>query len=130
MNVDQVAHNFLSMSQHDLDSAEVLFEEFRFSHSVVLLGRCLEKMLKGFWVLKFHEHPPVTRRLLYLAKKLDLELDEPRIRLLGALSMFAADYEDLAAWKRVRLCVKKDVAADYQEKTERLIEWLKPMLRR
>jgi HEPN domain-containing protein len=130
MNEGVQIHHYLGSAQYDLDSAFILIEQYRFGYSMALCGACLEKVLKALWIRKYHDHPPFRAPLLYLSKKLDLELEERQVQLLATFSLFCVEPEDIGHWKCLRRSINKEYVEKHLVLAEEFIEWVKPRLKK
>ena len=125
MNFDDQIHHWFSSAQHDIDTAFVLAEEGRSYDCMRACWECVNKMLKGIWVLNRTEHPPQTANLLWLAKEQQIALRDKDLDLLIDLTTV----HESTLWaddvKALRKEIKIDRAQATQEQTEELIQWLK-----
>ena len=103
----------------------ILADEGRAYHCLIYCHECLQKMLKGTWVLYRQEHPPQTDNLLWLARELEIDFPKKNLDLLfDLITVYKSRlWPDQA--KAIRALINPESAEQYQEQTEDLILWLK-----
>ena len=127
MDLDAHVHHWFSAAQHELDTADVLLEEFRSFDCLVYLQHCVEKMAKGLWVLKKREHPPATWNVLFLLHSLGIEPPEDHLALIMDLTTVRTKTQWPYEVKLFRQNLNAELAKETLEKTEALIRWLKTL---
>lgn len=75
MNVKKQVDYWLKSARGDFETAEVLFENAKFHHSLLFCHLTLEKGLKAIVVIHTKEIPPRSHNLLYLAELAGLSVD-------------------------------------------------------
>ena len=125
MNVEQHIHDWFSTAQHEIDTATVLVEEGRAFNGLLSCHDCVERMLKGLYVMRKKSHPPRTSNLLWLMKTLSIEPGEDHVILILDLMTFRRGSSWPDEIKALRKTVRIAAAEKYLEKTEDLIHWIK-----
>jgi len=77
---------WLEMAEYDLSVADGLLKMGHFSYCVFMCHLGTEKALKGIFQEKAGLYPPKTHNLLYFVQKLDLDLPEGLLDLMGRLN--------------------------------------------
>lgn len=115
-------------SKQDFESAEILFENKKYSHALFFCHLSIEKILKALIVRKTHAAPPLVHDLVRLAEKTDLTLSDKLKENLAEISSFniQARYDDykLSFYKKA----KKRFAAKYITMTKEILIWLNKQL--
>ncbi len=115
-------------SKQDFESAEILFENKKYSHALFFCHLSIEKILKALIVRKTHVAPPLIHDLVRLAEKTDLTLSDKLKENLAEISSFniQARYDDykLSFYKKA----KKRFAAKYITMTKEILIWLNKQL--
>ncbi len=79
---------WLNSAADDWRVAKHLFQKTDYSYSLFFGHLTIEKMLKAIYVDRLNDIPPFTHRLVYLAEKASLELNEEHLRLLETVTDF------------------------------------------
>lgn len=87
---------WLKSSQDDLDTAKKLFNLKKYNHALFFLHLTLEKIIKGVYLLKKNEAPPLVHDLVILAEKAEIKILSDEKEKLAEISTFniAARYDD------------------------------------
>ena len=125
MQVDDWIHHWFSGAQHDIDTADLLLEEYRAFDALFFCHQCVEKMIKGIWVIRRREHPPATTNVLWLVKTLGIEPPDEFFDLLCDLSVVRSRDRWPLEKKTLRKAIKKEDGQARLQLTERMIRWLK-----
>jgi HEPN domain-containing protein len=115
---------WLDSAGGDWRVAKHLFEKADYSYSLFFGHLTIEKMLKAIYVDRLNDNPPFTHRLVYLAEKASLELNEEHLRLLEAVTDFnlEARYPD-EKFTFKRKCTKR-FTQKYLKQIEGMKKWL------
>ncbi len=94
--MNEAAEYWLKSSQDDLDTAQKLFNLKKYNHALFFLHLTLEKIIKGVYLLKKNEAPPLIHDLVILAEKAEIETSQIKKEELVEISTFniAARYDD------------------------------------
>lgn len=125
MNDEQkIIHYWSETSKQDFETAEILFENKKYSHALFFCHLSIEKILKALVVEKKHIAPPLLHDLVRLAEKAGLELSFKIKTQLAEINSFniQARYDDykLSFYKKA----KKRFAAKYVAITKEILLWL------
>lgn len=122
---DEDSLNFwITSAKKDWKVAKHLFEKKDYPYALFFGHLTIEKILKAIYFLKFKENPPHTHRLLYLAEKIKLELNDKQVELLEIVTDFnlEARYPD-EKFSFHKKCTKK-FTEKYLKEIEVLMKWL------
>ncbi len=117
-------------SQHDLESAESIFESGRYDWSLFVGHLALEKILKAIFVDRNdNEMPPLTHKLVRLAELSKIELNENQSFLLDKITDFNIQtrYPEYKSefYKRC----DAEYAKEFLSKIKELHVWLRSQLK-
>ena len=89
MEVQEHIDYWLKSAEHDLETAELLFENKHFDWCLFLGHLTIEKILKAFFVRdNQNQAPPFTHNLSMIAERTNLNLIPPQDELLLELNQF------------------------------------------
>ena len=95
-----------------------------YSYSLFLGHLTIEKILKAIYADRLHNTPPYTHRLIHLAEKASLELNDEQIELLETITDFNLE----ARYPDEKFSFKKQYTRsfteDYLKKIEVMRKWL------
>ena len=115
---------WITSSENDWIVAGHLLEKGDFTYSLFFGHLTLEKLLKAYFVAVKGKTPPLTHRLVYLAEKSELDLDDQQMELLEIVTDFnlEARYPDekFSFYKR---CTK-EFTVNYLNRIEEMKKWL------
>ena len=94
--MNKAIEHWLKISQDDFDTAKKLFSLKKYNHSLFFLHLALEKILKGAYLARKEEAPPLIHDLVRLAEKAEVEISETEKQELAEITTFniAARYDD------------------------------------
>jgi|JTFO01.1.fsa_nt_gb HEPN domain-containing protein len=120
---EKISYWYLS-AEKDWTVAKHLFEKADYSYALFFGHLTLEKLLKGLCVQFSRENPPRSHRLVYLAEKADIELNDAHIELLEIVTDFnlEARYPD-EKFTFYKKCTK-EFTQKYLDKIEEVKTWL------
>lgn len=115
---------WITSAENDWIVAGHLLEKGDFTYSLFFGHLTLEKLLKAYFVVVKDETPPLTHRLVYLAEKSELDLNDQQMELLEIVTDFnlEAKYPDekFSFYKR---CTK-EFTVNYLNRIEEMKKWL------
>jgi HEPN domain-containing protein len=115
---------WITSAENDWIVAGHLLEKGDFTYSLFFGHLTLEKLLKAYFVVVKDETPPLTHRLVYLAEKSELDLNDQQMELLEIVTDFnlEARYPDekFSFYKR---CTK-EFTVNYLNRIEEMKKWL------
>lgn len=79
---------WIKSAQEDLDVAEDLFKNKRYSYSLFFCHLALEKILKANYIDKKDDAPPVSHDLEYLSRKCGLNISKSETEQLKEITTF------------------------------------------
>lgn len=87
---------WLKSSQDDLDTAQKLFNLKKYNYALFFLHLALEKIIKGVYLVKKNEAPPLIHDLVSLSEKAEILISSEEKEELAEISTFniAARYDD------------------------------------
>lgn len=124
MKEKEVTKYWLNAAKQDFDTAEILFKNKKYHHTLFFCHLSIEKKLKAIIVKETKSAPPLIHDLVRLAEKTSLKLSELRSNDLAEVSTFniEARYDDykLSFYKKAT----KNFTAKYLKKTKEILKWL------
>ena len=129
LDVETIKQYWIAEGEEALTVASHLFEKGDYSYALFFGHLAIEKLLKGLFVDRQHEHAPRLHSLPRLARLAGLNLDKARQDTLIVISAFniEARYPDLKRSFRER-CTE-EYAREQLEKVKEMFEWLRRMTR-
>jgi len=124
VNKKESIRYWLESAKEDWKVAKHLFEKKDYSYSLFLGHLTIEKILKAIYVDSLNDTPPYTHRLIHLAEKASLVLNDEQSELLETITDFnlEARYPDEKfAFKKK--CTKS-FTENYLKKIEGMRKWL------
>jgi AbiV family abortive infection protein len=120
----EVVKYWLTASEEDFDSAEILFQNKKYHHALFFCHLSIEKMLKAIVVKSTRTAPPLIHDLVRLAEKAGLDLSEPQKDELAEITTFniGARYDDYKLSFRKK--AKRQFSLRYLKKTREMLQWL------
>lgn len=112
-------------AEYDLETAKVMFKTGRYIYTIFMCHLCIEKALKGLYVKKFEKNPPKVHDLVYLVKKINLEVPsqhEDYLKIINELSVPTRYPDDL---NKILKEYTKSKTKNALNKAEDLFLWLK-----
>lgn len=124
------AKYWVSESEEDILTAQVLLKSGRLLESAFFSHLALEKILKAFIAERNDEIPPKSHNLLLLAKKsgLNKELDEDTIDLIAEVQPFNIEGRYPETREKLLKSTHPDRFKNIVERTEGKVKWLKEKL--
>jgi len=125
MNENGIVKNWSNASKQDLETAEILFENKKYHHTLFFCHLSIEKYLKAIIIKTTKKAPPLIHDLVRLAEKTDIKLTDKIKNELADISAFniQARYDDhkLNFYKKAN----KRFTAKYLKTTKEILLWLK-----
>lgn len=124
MSREEKVKYWIKSADNDWIVAGHLFEKGDYPYALFFGHLTVEKLLKAVFVSKFHESPPLTHRLTYLAEKIGLELSPEKLERLEIITDFnlEARYPD-EKFSFHKKCTKEFTEKNL-EKIGEIREWL------
>ncbi len=130
MDNEKVIQNWVSLSDYDIESAQVMLDSKRFLYVAFMCQQAIEKLLKACFVKEKGKTPPYTHSLVRLCEELSFysvinEKYQEDIELLNSYyiaSRYSEDYAELS--KSISL----EQANDMFEFSQEFLEWLKSQM--
>lgn len=119
---------WLKQAVYDLETAEAMFATKRYIYSVFMCHLSVEKLLKAIYAKELKEDPPKIHDLIYLVKKVQLELPHKHqecIKNLNELSVPTRYPEEL---EKLLEQYTKERTENLLNQTKELFQWLKERL--
>lgn len=122
---------WLGHVNYDLKTAEAMLETGRYLYVGFLCQQAIEKLLKALYVKEYQATPPYVHNLSKLIDFLSFknEIDEEKFEFIDELNSLYIKSRYGCPVEKIAKIFKKKQAADFYEKTERLIKWLKSKLK-
>ena len=120
----EVVKYWVTASNEDFDSAEILFQNKKYHHALFFCHLSIEKFLKAIIVKSTKTAPPLIHDLVRLAEKAEVPLSELQKEQLAEITTFniEARYDDYKLSFRKK--AKKQFALKYLKKTKDILQWL------
>ncbi|HON72496.1 MAG TPA: HEPN domain-containing protein [bacterium] len=116
---------WFKQAEYDLETAKAMFSTDRFIYTVFMCHLAIEKALKGLYTKKFKSNAPKTHDLIYLVKKIELELlpsYRDFLETLNDLSVPTRYPDDL---ERLLNQYRREKTEEILLKTEELFLWIR-----
>ena len=125
LNIGKQIEYWINTAKSDLDTAELLIRESRYSHGLFFCHLTIEKGLKAHVVKTTGEIPPKSHNLLYLLELADIELGENDENFLGLLMKYQLEgrYPDYNP-----VIPTKEKVLEYLNLTKKMMLWLERKL--
>ena len=117
-------------ADYDYETAEVLFNTGRYIYCVFFCHLAVEKVLKGIWEEKFKSIPPNPHDLVYLAKKLELNLPNELREFLTFLNRLSVPTRYPETLKGLLDLLNKFQTYQILTKTQEILEWIKKNIKK
>ena len=128
MELKELIEYWQESSEEDLETAEVLYSQGRYSHSLFFCHLALEKLLKGLVVDVTSQPAPYEHNLLYLATLSGIDFTNEQQNLLAEINTFniSGRYDDykFAFYKKAT----REYTKNYLDFTNTLYIWMKQKL--
>lgn len=119
---------WLKQADYDMDTADVMFDNGRYSYAVFMCHLAVEKGLKGLYSKVLNAVPPKTHNLLYLLSKIgkgpDEELEKFIVKLNTA-SVTTRYPDDLV---KIQAAFTKEITSEMITKSKEVLKWVKKQL--
>jgi len=124
MDVKNQINYWLTSAEHDLDTAQTLFDVHKYDWCLYIAHLVIEKILKALYVKNNKQIPPKTHKLHILAEQANLKLTTEQTNFLQQINEFniEARYPDVK-FNFYRLC-SQDFTTEYFEKIKELRDCL------
>jgi len=127
--MDEAIEYWLKSSRDDLDTAKKLYGLKKYNHALFFLHLALEKIIKGVYLAKKGDSPPLVHDLVRLSEKAKIETSETEKQELAEISTFntAARYDDykLKFYKKAT----KEYSDLWIKKGEKILNKFKELLK-
>jgi HEPN domain-containing protein len=128
VDVEKIAHYWLTTGADDLKAADHLFQSGDYTHALFFGHLYLEKLLKAYVVRVTGEHAPITHNLRFLAKRGRLQLTADQLTFLGRVS----EYTTKVRYPDMELRFKRQCTEEFSTEELKAIKefglWLKKMM--
>jgi HEPN domain-containing protein len=119
------SQNWIALAQYDLETARHMLATSRFLYVIFLCHITLEKILKAHVTEVTQSLPVKTHDLLYLVKKIRLELPQNFLEFIGKINNASIPTRYPEDLSRAIKEYPEYVARDYLHQTEEVFEWLR-----
>ena len=123
-NIDSVVKHWRESSEQNYTTMHNLIKAKEYSWSLFIGHLVIEKLIKALYAKKLHQHPVFKHDLLYLIRKIDVELPSSYDEWLDEVTTFNinARYDDYkqSFYKR---CTP-EFSNEWIDKIEILRQWL------
>jgi HEPN domain-containing protein len=129
MDTKEKIEYWIKSADHDLLSAESLFDSDRFDWCLFIGNLVIEKALKAHFVKNNNnEYPPKTHDLLFIIRKLNINFTIEQLNLIEIINNFniEARYPD-EKFSFYKQCTR-EFTFEYFTKIKELYIWLKSQL--
>ena len=123
-NIDSIVQHWRNSSEQNYTTMQNLIKTKEYSWSLFMGHLVVEKLIKALYVKKNHQHPLFKHDLLYLIRKIDIELPSNYDEWLDEITTFNlnARYDDYKQSFYMR-CTP-DFSKEWIDKIEILRQWL------
>jgi HEPN domain-containing protein len=128
IDVDKIVDHWIETSSDDFQTMIKLFESNSYNWSLFLGHISIEKLLKAYYVKRFHKHAPFTHNLYRLSELCKIELSEEFSDWLDKITSFNlnARYDDYK--REFYLICTEEFTSEWIEKIKIIRKWIKKML--
>ncbi|MFA6612547.1 MAG: HEPN domain-containing protein [Dehalococcoidales bacterium] len=112
-------------SSYDFETAEAMFKTGRYIYTVFMCHLAVEKSLKAIYANKFKKDSSKTHDLIYLVKKVELELPSQHRDFLEDLNDLSVPVRYPEKISSLLKQYKKEHIKELLKKTRELLLWLK-----
>ncbi|MFH0790004.1 MAG: HEPN domain-containing protein [Candidatus Omnitrophota bacterium] len=123
-NKQEIIKYWFTASKQDFETAEILFKNKKYHHTLFFCHLSIEKFLKAIIVKTTQEAPPLVHDLVRLAERTSIDLSAKLKNELAEISTFniEARYDDykLSFYKKAN----KRFTSKYITMTRRILRWL------
>ncbi|MBD3298520.1 MAG: HEPN domain-containing protein [candidate division Zixibacteria bacterium] len=116
---------WVEKAQYDLGTAQAMLDTGRYIYVLFFCQQAVEKMLKAIIAKRTDEMPPRIHKLVRLAEKTGIDIDEDRMRFLGVLSSYYVQSRHPEEMDDLLEQASSQVAQDVLRKTQDMLTWLK-----
>lgn len=119
---------WFKQADYDLETAKAMFKTKRYIYTVFMCHLSIEKALKGLYANTFKKDPPKIHDLIYLLKKIDLELpyhNQDFLKILNELSIPTRYPDEL---EKLLKAYREEETRKLLNQTKELLLWLKEKL--
>lgn len=121
----KLPEEWLKQSCYDFETAEAMFKTGRYIYTVFMCHLSVEKALKAFYAKKFKRDSSKTHDLIYLVKKIELELPSQHRDFLEDLNDLSVPVRYPEKLANLLKQYKKENIKELLKKTRELLLWLK-----
>jgi HEPN domain-containing protein len=128
IDFNKIVDHWIETSDEDFQTMLKLFDGKSYNWSLFLGHISVEKLLKAYFVKKFHKHAPFTHNLYRLSEISELELTEELSDQLDKITSFNLNtrYDDYK--KEFYSICTEDFTREWIEKIKTLRTWIRKML--
>ena len=116
---------WLDIAGYDMKTARSLQKSGRYLYTVFMCQQAIEKILKANHLHKLSKEAPRSHNLVYLQSLLDLNLSEPRLKLLADLTTYYIEGRYPSYKAKLSALVNKKKSSEILKTSEELYKWLK-----
>lgn len=122
------SEEWFAQADYDLGSAEAMFNSGRYIYTIFMCHLSIEKILKGLFAKKFEKDPPKIHDLIYLLKKIELELPCRHQDFLKTLNEVSVPTRYPDELEKLLKEYRQEEAQKLLNQTKELLLWLKGKL--
>lgn len=121
---------WIDLSDHDLETASAMLETKRFLYVGFMYHQTVEKILKGYYSLKFEKFPPYTRDLFRLLNETELlrEITTEQKNFLELLQPMNVQARYPAYKEKVLKSLNEEKSKNIIFETTEFVKWVKKKL--
>jgi HEPN domain-containing protein len=119
---------WVKQADYDLVTAKAMFKTGRYIYTVFMCHLSIEKALKGLYAQKFKDNPPKIHNLVYLCKKIGLNLPNGLIKFVTELNQVSIPTRYPDELKILLKEYNKQRSSNLIKSTEETLKWLKEKL--
>ena len=128
INVQEIKEYWLAEALEALNVADHLYEKNDYSYCLFFGHLAIEKLLKGFFVLKKGEHAPYIHNLQRLAEIVDIKLTDDQTEKLITITRFNLESRYPDQKRSFRKKCTKEFTENELKKIKDIFKWLKTMI--
>jgi HEPN domain-containing protein len=130
MNIEETVHYWKEISEYDLETAKAMLETMRYLYVGFMCHQVIEKIFKGYFILKNNSMPPYTHNLTKLARSGNFydEFNEEQKDLIDYLEPLNIEARYPSYKEALIKEFTKEKCLKILEETEVLYKWVKEKL--
>ena len=120
---------WLEIAENDMDTADFMFKNGRYSYVTFMCEQAVEKLVKGIYVYIYDKEAPYTHNINSIIVKIDTIADNPTyknyISFINQLFLYYTATRYDAYKEKISKDIDEKTSEEIINKTKEVFEWLK-----